>query len=446
MSDSGFTFSSDDFRSLARDALERARKSGASACEVELSEGFGLELTVRRDALDTLEHNRDKSLALTVYLGDKSGQANTSDFSAAAIEATVQAALSIARFIAPDPCNGLAEEKMLARSVPELALYHPWRPDVEQATALAREVEQAAFASDARISNSGGASVSSQEGHFMLATSAGFMNGYASSRHSVSCEMIAGREEHMQREFWYDSRRAASDLEAAADIGRIAGERACARLGARKIDTCTVPVLFAAPVAVTLLGNFAYAVSGGALYRKSSFLLDSLGEAIFPPGFSIVDDPGIARGHGSVPFDDEGVAVARREIIRDGRLQNYLLSSYSARKLGLETTGNAGGSHNLLVAGGEEDFAGLLRTMQRGLVVTELLGSGVNYVTGDYSRGVAGFWVEGGEIAWPVEEITIAGNLRQMFRQIVAVGNDALPRGAKQCGSVLIESMKVAGA
>ena len=425
--------------------LRHARDHGATACETEVSEGFGQTASVRKGEVDTIEYNRDKGVGVTVYLGQRRGHASTSDFSAEALRATVDAALSIARFTAPDPCAGLADESLLAKDFPDLDLHHPWRLDVEEAIAMARECEEAAYAVSPRISNSEGASVSSQESHFVAANSAGFMGGYASSRHGISCSVIAGEGDAMQREYWYDSRRAASDLMCAADIGHRAGERAVARLGARQIDTCEVPVLFEAPVAVSLIGSLVHAVSGGALYRKSSFLLDSIGRQVLSPVVTIQERPHEKRAFGSTPFDSDGVATRDRDIVVDGVLQGYFLSTYSARKLGMQTTGNAGGSHKLIVKPGELDFDGLVKKMGRGLVVTEMLGQGVNYVTGDYSRGAAGFWVENGSIAFPVEEITIAGNLRDMFRGIVAVGNDALPRGAKHCGSVLIDRMTVAG-
>ena len=445
MAEHGFAFTPDTFRALAQETLTLAKKGGATASEVNVSEGFGLTASVRRGEVDTLEYNRDKDLSVTVYLGQRSGNASTSDFSPTAMAATVEAALAIARFTAEDPCAGLADRDRLATEFPDLELHHAWALNADEAVELARQTEAAAFAADGRITNSEGASVSCQEGHFIFATSDGFLGGYASSRHSISCAVIAGEGEGMQREGWYDCRRAPQDLDSPESIGREAARRALGRLGARKIATCRAPVLFIAPVALTLMGNFAYAISGGALYRKASFLLDSIGQSIFPAHVQIVDDPTLLRGLGSSAFDNEGVATQRRELVRDGVLQGYLLSSYSARKLGMESTGNAGGSHNLLVSGGGGTLAQMARRMGRGLVVTELLGSGVNYVTGDYSRGAAGFWVEDGELAWPVEEVTIAGNLRDMFHNIVAIGDDVLPRSAKRCGSILIESMKIAG-
>ncbi len=445
MSDQGFSFTTDTLRQIAADVLDHARMRGATACETEVSEGFGQTASVRRDEVDTIEYNRDKGVGVTVYLGQQRGHASTSDFSPDALRAAVDAAVSIARFTAPDPCAGLADEALLARDIPDLDLHHPWRLGVEEAIALARECERAAYAVDPRITNSEGASVSSQESHFIAANSAGFIGGYASSRHSMSCSVIAGEGDGMQREYWYDSRRDASELTGAAEIGRLAGERALARLGARQVPTGEVPVLFEAPVAVSLIGSFVHAVSGGALYRKSSFLLDSLGQQIFSPVVTILERPHIRKSFGATPFDAEGVATRDRDVVVDGILQGYFLSSYSGRKLGMPTTGNAGGSHQLVVQPGTLDLEGLIRQMGRGLVVTEMLGQGINYVTGDYSRGAAGFWVENGEVVHPVEEITIAGNLRDMFRGIVAVGNDALPRGAKHCGSLLIDRMTVAG-
>ena len=447
MSSQGFSFSQAHLAEIATDILKYAKKRGASSCETDVSEGFGQSVAVRRGEVDTIEYNRDKGVGVTVYLGQQRGYASTSDFSKKALKATVDAALSIARFTAPDPCAGLADAALMAKAKesPELDLFHPWNIDVAQAIELARRCEDAAFAVSPKITNSEGANTSVQQSHFVSANSHGFLGGYATTRHGLSCSVIAGEDDGMQREFWYDSRRDPAELMAAEDVGRLAGERALARLGAKKIRTCEVPVLFEAPLAVALIGNFVQAVSGGALYRKSSFLLDSLGQQVFSPVVSIAERPHLKKAFGSSPFDSDGVATRDREVVTDGVLNGYFLSTYSARKLGMQTTANAGGSHNLIVKPGEQDLAGLIKQMDRGLLVTELLGHGVNYVTGDYSRGAAGFWVEKGRIKHPVEEITIAGNLRDMFRNIVAVGNDALPRGAKLCGSVLIERMKVAG-
>ncbi len=445
MSEKGFAFSPERLREIASDVLKFAREQGASACETDISEGFGESVSIRKGEVDTIEYNRDKGVGVTVYLGQRRGHASTSDFSSAALKATVEAAVSIARFTAPDPYAGLAEEALLAKTFADLDLHHPWRAGVEHSIEIAKECEAAAFETGPQSSTSEGASVSSQEAHFISANSLGFIGGYATSRHGISCSVIAGSGDAMQREYWYDTRRDAADLWRAADIGRKAGERAIARLGARQIETCDAPVLFEAPVATSLLGSFVGAVSGGALYRKSSFLMDSLGQQVFAPHIRIVERPHVKKMFGSAPFDDDGVTTRDRDIVIDGILQGYFLSAYSARKLGMQTTGNAGGSHLLQVESGGQDFAGLIRQMDRGLIVTELLGQGINPITGDYSRGAAGFWVERGEIQHAVEEITIAGNLRDMFRDIVAVGNDTLPRSARQCGSILIGRMTVAG-
>ncbi|MDR2091865.1 MAG: metalloprotease PmbA [Azoarcus sp.] len=444
-SNAGFSRSQSRLQEIAADLLKYARKKGASACEIDISESFGQSVTVRRGEVDTIEYNRDKGVGITVYLGQQRGQASTSDFSRSALKSAVDAALSIARFTAPDPCAGLADKALMARDCPDLDLFHPWDIPVAEAIALARRCEDAAFAVDPQIRNSEGASVSTQQSHFVSANSHGFMGGFASSRHSLSCAVIAGEGDAMQREYWHDDCRDAKELIAAEEIGRIAGKRALARLGARRIRTREAPVIFEAPVAVGLVGSFVQAASGGALYRRSSFLLDALGQQVFSPVISISERPHLPKAFGATWFDNDGVATHDREVVADGVLQGYFLSVYTARKLGLQTTGNAGGSHNLRVKGGDDDLAGMLKKMGRGLLVTELLGQGINYVTGDYSRGAAGFWVENGKIKHPVQEVTIAGNLRDMFRGIVAVGNDALPRGAKHCGSVLIEHMKIAG-
>ena len=446
MADNRFSFSQDNLKTIAEDILKFARKRGATACEVDVSEGFGQSVSVRRDEVDTIEYNRDKGVGVTIYDGQKRGYASTSDFSKDALKATVDAAVSIARFTAPDPAAGLPEEALLARSFPDFDLYHPWKLSTEEAIELARRSERAAFAVSPEIRNSDGASVSMQEAHFISANSLGFMGGYASSRHYLSCSVIAGEGDDMQRDDWYTTKRDPSELAPADEIGTFAARRALARLGARQIPTCEVPVLFEAPLAAGLIGAFVHAVSGGALYRKSTFLMDSLGKAVFRPHIQIAERPHLAKAFASSPFDDDGVATKDREIIIDGVLQGYFLSTYSARKLGMQTTGNAGGSHNLLVKSGQYDLDGLVKQMDRGLLVTELLGHGVNYVTGDYSRGAAGFWVENGRIQYPVHEITIAGNLKDMLMGIREIGSDVLVRGSKHCGSILVDRMTVAGA
>jgi len=445
MSGQSFGFTPQALRDLAQQVLDYARARGATATEVDVSEGFGHSVGVRHREVETIEYNRDKGLGVTVYLGQRRGYASSSDFSRPAIEAAVDAALSIARFTAADPFAGLPDEHLLARDFADPGLYYPWQTSVEEAIKIARRCEEAAFDVSPMIKNSEGANVSTQQSHFISANSLGFMGGYASSRHSVSCSMIAGEGDAMQRDDWYISRRDAADLADPEEVGDYCARRALARLGARKIKTCVVPVLFEAPVAATLLGNFVYAVSGGSLYRKSSFLLDSLGKPVFSRNVNISERPHLPKAMGSTPFDDDGVLTRDREVVESGVLQGYFLGTYSARKLGLASTANAGGSHNLILRSGPRNFEGMLRLMDRGLLVTELLGQGVNYVTGDYSRGAAGFWVENGRIKHAVEEITIAGNLRDMFQQVVDVGSDVLVRGTKHTGSILIEKMTVAG-
>jgi len=440
-----FSHSADALRNIAQDMLAYAKQRGVSAASAEVSEGFGQAVTVRHGEVETIEYNRDKGLGITVYIGQQRGNASTSDFSPQAVRDTVDAALSIASYTAKDDCSGLPDEDMLARDCPDLDLYHPWDLPVDAAIELAKQCEQAALEGDARISNSEGATVNVHEAQFVHANSLGFIGGYPSSRHSLSCAVIAGQNDAMERDYWYSVALDARDLLGAQQVGRIAAERTVRRLNARQIDTMQVPVLFEAPIASSLLGHFVGAVSGGSLYRKSSFLLGQLDQAIFAPHINIEDVPDIRKGLASSPFDDEGVRVQRRAIVENGVLRGYFLGTYSARKLGMRSTGNSGGNHNLILRSGELDFAGLLKTMSRGLLVTELLGSGVNAVTGDYSRGAAGFWVEHGEIQYPVQEITIAGNLKDMYRNITAVGNDVLVQGSKQCGSILVEGMTVAG-
>jgi PmbA protein len=440
-----FSYSYATLQQLAADVLGHASRNGATACEVDVSEGFGQTVGVRCDEVETIEFNRDKGVGITVYSGQRKGYASTSDFSPQALRETVEAALAIARFTAEDDCAGLADAALMAKDCPDLDLYHPWALSVEEAIETARRCEQAAFDASPQISNSEGATVSTQQAQFVSANSLGFMGGYPTSRHYISCSVIAGEQDAMQRDDWYTTHRNAARLDDALSVGRIAAERAVARLGGRKVKTGEFPVLFEAPLAAGMLGSLVHAASGGALYRKSSFLLDHLGKRVMPEFVNIVEWPHIKCGLGSASFDSDGVATRDRDVVADGILQGYFLSTYTARKLGMQTTGNAGGSHNLIIAPGELDRAGLLARMGRGLLVTELLGHGINYVTGDYSRGAAGYWVENGEIAYPVEEITIAGNLKAMFAGILAVGNDVQVRGSKQTGSILIDRMTVAG-
>ncbi len=440
-----FAYTLDGLKDIVRVALDHARAKGATSAEAEASEGVGQSVTVRLGAVETIEYNRDKGLGITVFVGQKRGHASTSDLAAGAVKSAVDAALSIAGLTAADDYAGLADPDLLAVSFPDLDLFHPWSLEVEQAIELARRCEQAALDVDRRVSNSEGATVSAQQSHFAYGNSHGFLAGYPSSRHTVSCAVIAGKDEGMQRDDWWSVARSASDLEPVRQIGLKAGERAVRRLGARKIGTVQAPVLFESNVASGLLAHFVAAVSGGSLYRKQTFLHESLGKPVFPPSVRISDDPSIGRGLASAAFDDEGVATRCREIVKDGVLQGYFLGTYSARKLGMKSTGNAGGNHNLIIDSTGEDFPTLLGAMGRGLLVTDLLGHGVNMVTGDYSRGAAGYWVENGEIAYPVQEVTIAGNLKDMFHRIAAVGTDVLVRGSRQCGSILIEQMTVAG-
>ncbi len=444
-----FPHTQEQLKEIAADILRYAKQLGASDAVASVSEGDGLSVTVRCGEVETIEHNRDKDMTVAVFIGKKSGQASTSDFMPQALRDTVAAAYNIARFTAEDECAGLAEQELLEHSPLALDLYHPWQLGADEAAAIARRAEQAAFATDARISNSEGASVSAQHEHSVLATSQGFLAGYPTSRHFISCAPIAGRAQHMQRDSWYTSKRSASDLAAPEEVGQYAAQRALARLRARSLSTRQCPVLFDAPLAAGLIGAFVQAVSGGALYRKMTFLVDSLGRQVFAPHIRLLEDPHLPRAIGSSPFDADGVRTHRREIVQNGIVQGYFLSTYSARKLGMQTTGNAGGSHNLALQSAltqpSDNLPAMLKKLDTGLFLTELMGQGVNYVTGDYSRGAAGFWVEGGEIQYPVEEITVASTLQQMFQQIVAIGADTFIYGAKETGSVLLEQMTVAG-
>jgi PmbA protein len=449
MSESAFSYSQDQLKQLARDVLKYAREQGGSDAAVEISEGSGLSVSVRKSKIETIEQNRDKGIGVTVFIGQKRGNASTSDFSTTSLKATVEAAYNIARFTAEDDCAGLADEDQLEKNPQDLKLFYPWLISTEEAVALAQRAEAAAFAVDPRVTNSEGAGVHVQQSHFVSANSRGFIGGYPYSRHTLSVTPIAGKGAKMQRDDWYTSVRDPKKMASAEAVGRYAAERSLARLNARKLQTRTCPVLFEAPLAAGLLGAFVQATSGGALYRKSSFLVDSLGKPVFPSHIQVKEDPHVVGGIGSAPFDEEGVRTHKRDVVRNGVLQGYFLSTYSARKLGMKTTGNAGGSHNLTITSSltkkGDDFEGMLRKMGTGLLVTELMGQGTNYVTGDYSRGASGYWVENGVIQYPVEEITIAGNMKDMFQDIVGIGTDTLVRGTKQTGSILIEKMVVAG-
>jgi PmbA protein len=453
MCNSVFTHSQDQLKQLAQDVLRFAKEKGASDAAVEISEGNGLSVTVRKGKIETIEQNKDKGIGVTVYIGEmpnvRRGNASTSDFSQQSLKDTVEAAYNIARFTAADDCAGLPDADTLEMSPRDLQLCYPWLLSTEEAVELAQRCEAAAFAVDKRITNSEGASVYAQQSHFVAADTRGFIGGYPYSRHTISVSPIAGRGANMQRDDWYSSTRDPQRLAKPEDIGRYAAERALARLNARKLDTRKCPVLFEAPLAAGLLGAFVQAVSGGALYRKSTFLLDSLGKQVFAPHIQVHEDPHVIGAVGSSPFDEEGVRTVERDVVKDGVVQGYFLSTYSARKLGMKTTGNAGGSHNLSLTSSlttpGDDFRAMLKKLDTGLLVTELMGQGVNYVTGDYSRGASGYWVERGVIQYPVEEITIAGNMKDMLLQIVAVGADRLVRGTKETGSILIENMTVAG-
>lgn len=445
-----FALSDDQLRAIAQQALDAARSLGASDAVADISESVGLSVSTRRAKVETIEHTRDKGLGITVYLGSRRGNASTSDFATAAIRQAVEAAYSIARFTAEDPAAGLPDEDTLERAPRDLALFHPWDLQVEQAIELAQAAERAAFAVSPQIVNSEGANVYTSSGHFVLANTRGFCAGFPYSRHSLSVTPIAQDAKGMQRDDWYSASREAASLASPQALGDYAARRALARLSARRLRTRKVPVLFEAPLACGLMGSFVHAASGGSLYRKASFLVDSLGKPLFAPHVSIHEDPYQPRGISSGSFDDEGVRGCERDVVADGVLRGYFLSTYSARKLGMKSTGNAGGAYNLqlrstLTRPGD-DFAAMLRRLGTGLLVTELIGQGINYVTGDYSRGASGFWVRNGEIAYPVEEITIAGNLRDMFAGIVAVGADRLERGGRTTGSLLIEQMTVGGA
>jgi PmbA protein len=436
----------EDLESIIERALEEARARGASQAEAAVSQDTGLSVGVRLGEVETLEHQRDRSMGITVYFGKRKGSASTADFSLDAVRATVAKACSIARFTAEDPCSGLADAALMSRSPLSLDLAHPWNVTADRAIDIAKSCEAAALAFDARINNSEGASLGTHQGLHVYGNTHGFVGGYPTTSHSLSCVVLAGNGEDMQRDYWYSSSRDWHELEKAEAIGRESARRTIARLGPRKLSTRRAPVLLVPEIARGLIGHFVAAVRGSSQYRQSSFLLNSAGQQVFPAGFSIAERPHIPKAMGSAPFDDEGVATRDRELVADGVLTGYILSSYSARKLGLQTTGNAGGAHNLVVAptlaGGMD---ALLARLGTGLLVTELMGQGVNMVTGDYSRGAAGFWVENGVLQYPVAEITIAGNLREMLKGIAAAGDDVDARGSTRVGSILLQEMTIAG-
>lgn len=434
-----------DPRTVLDAALDAAAACGATAAEVDVGTGHGLSVSVRHGEPENVEHQRDKSLSLTVYVGQRKGSASTTDFAPAALRETAQSACDIARHASPDPCAGLIDPRYLARTIPDLDLVHPWHITPDEAIALAAACEHEALHADRRVSNSDGALVSTYTGCHWYGNSHGFRGGWDWSNHSLDCAVIAGSGDGMQRDGWYTRHRDPARLEHASVVGRRAAERTVARLGARRLGTRRAPVLFEAPVADGLFSAFVGAISGGALYRRASFLLDRIDTGVFAPGVNIREEPHLKCALGSAPFDSDGMATGARDLVRDGVLRGYVLSAYSARRLGLPPTGNGGGVHNLVVEPGADDLPALLRAMDTGLLVTDLIGFGVNQVTGDYSRGASGYWVEGGVIAYPVEEITVAGNLLDMYRNIVAIGTDADWRGNIVTGSVLVDGMTIAG-
>ena len=435
----------DVLKQISQDVLNLAKVAGASSSETEVSFGTGQNVSVRLGEVENIEYNRDKGFSVTVYFGQQKGHASSSDLSSQALKDTVEAACNIAKYTAKDTFCGLADANLMATDMPDLDLYHPWNISVDEAAALAKQCEATALNVDKkRITNSEGAGVSNSESVFAYANSHGFVGGSRSSRHSISCSVIAEAGNAMQRDYWYSSARDMRDMESAEYVGKLAGERTVKRLGAKAIKTGQYPVLFEAPLAAGLISSLVGAISGGNLYRKSSFLLDSLGKTVASPLLTIEELPHVKKGVASSSFDSEGVATHARKLVENGVLQGYVLGSYSARKLGMQTTGNAGGSHNLIVQPTGENFEQLLQKMGTGLLVTEVLGHGLNMVTGDYSRGAAGYWIKNGVIAHPVEEITIAGNMANMLKQIVAIGTDFIPHSSKQTGSILIENMTVA--
>ena len=430
---------------LVSDLLAEAKQQGASAAEAGVSSDAGLSLTVRMGDVETIEHTRDNGLGITVYFGQSKGSASTSDLSPEAVRDTVKAACNIAKYTTADDCSGLADAELMAKNLPDLDLYHPWDIETDAAIELGKQCEDAARNLDSRIVNSEGASLSTHAGLHIYGNSHGFVGGYPTSRHSLSCSVISQEADAMQRDYWYTTGRAATDLEAPQAVGQKAAQRALSRLGARQISTREAPILFQSDVATSLLRSFTGAIRGAALYRKSSFLLDHLDKKVFPDFVHIHENPRLLKGLGSAAFDSEGVTTKAKDFVNGGVLKSYILGSYSARKLGMQTTGNAGGIRNLAIDPGNFDLDDLLKKMDTGLLVTEMMGHGVNMVTGDYSRGASGFWVEQGKIQYPVEEITIAGNLKQMFQQLLAVGNDEECRGNIRTGSWLIENMTIAG-
>jgi PmbA protein len=434
-----------DLLALVELALAEAKTLGATQAEAAVSMDVGLSVSARLGEVETVEYQRDRGMGVTVYFGTRKGTASTADLSAGGLRETVAKACSIARFTAEDPCAGLPDEDMLATKIPDLDLSHPWDVTPERACEMAIACEAAAMAVDPRITNSEGAGVSTHRGLRAFGNSLGFLGAFPGTAHSISCSVLGQEGEQMERDYWYSTARDWRELEEAESVGRRSGERAVRRLGARRLATMKVPVLYSPDVARGLVSHFLGAIRGGSQYRRSSFLLDAAGSQVFPSWFQLSERPHLLRALASAPFDQEGVATVDREIVANGTLLGYVLSTYSARKLGLRSTGNAGGNYNLLVHGRGKDFDGMLAQLGRGLYVTELMGQGVNGVTGDYSRGAAGFWVEGGQLVYPVSEVTVAGNLKDLYKNLVDVGSDIDLRGGIRTGSILLEEMTVAG-
>ena len=435
----------EDARAIIDKALSRSRALGANSAEADISTGGGLSVNVRMGQVETIEHQRDKSLGITVYMGKRKGSASTTDFSAKAVEATVNAACTIAGNASEDDCAGLIDPEFLAKQVPDLDLCHRWDISPQEAIELAIECEDAARQTDQRLTNSDGALVSTYTGSHLYGNTNHFVNGWDWSSHNIDCAVIAEENGKMQRDGWYTKARDQRDLDNVKTVGEEAARRTLSRLNARKLSTRSAPVIFEAPVARGLFSALITAISGGALYRRASFLLDKLGEQVFAPQVQIEEQPHLLKQLGSAPFDNDGMATRRKQLVRSGVLESYVLSAYSARKLGLPPTGNAGGVHNLMVQVSEQDLEALIRQMDTGFLITDMIGFGVNQITGDYSRGASGFWIERGELQYPVEEVTVAANLADMFKQIVGISNDVDNRGNIKTGSVLIENMTIAG-
>jgi PmbA protein len=434
-----------DYKILLTELMDQAKKQGASQVEASISHYTGFSVTVRSQEVETIEHNRNKSLELKVYFGRQRGSASTSDFSPEALKSTLEAACHIARFTTPDPFSGLAEPEFLEKTPPDLDLYHPWSIDPQNAITLGKECEANALALDSRLAQSEGVTLSTHQDIYVYINSHGFLAGYPSSLHSISCNLIAKDKMGMQRDGSYTINRDANHLQSIEKLAKEASDNAVKRLSAKRIPTCQVPVIFHTDIASSLIRAFLGAISGGNLYRQASFLVNHMGKMVFNKKISIYEKPHLLSALGSIPFDNEGVRTCDRVLVSEGVLSGYLLSSYSARKLGLQTTGNAGGFHNILLETSQSNLTDLIKQMGKGLLVTEVLGQGINLVTGDYSRGASGFWIEHGEIQYPVEEITIAGNLKDMYQNIVAIGNDINNKSSIQTGSIFLEQMMIAG-